>query len=98
VLNHWVLLTVLAGNLYRPPKLKPVDELAAASAASARQNRVAPSTREGISSQCHVLVKCARVVRWDSADPEPALKSAWFVPFFWRASTDQQFVPKSAQG
>ena len=76
--------------LYRPIKLKAVDELLVKQRVQLG-NSLAPSTKEGILS----LVKQVRKggVAGIAADPEPSLSSGVFVPFFGVPALTSKFVP-----
>ena len=81
--------------LYRPPKLKAVDELLVRQRTQLG-NELAPSTREGIVS----LVKHVRGggVAGIAADPEPSRTSGVFVPFFGVPTLTSKFVPSLVHG
>lgn len=81
--------------LYRPPKLKAVDELLVRQRTQLG-NELAPSTREGILS----LVKRVRNggIAGIAADPEPSLSSGVFVPFFGVPTLTSKFVPSLVHG
>jgi len=81
--------------LYRPPKLKAVDELLVRQRTQLG-NELAPSTREGILS----LVKRVRNggIAGIAADPEPSLSSGEFVPFFGVPTLTSKFVPSLVHG
>lgn len=81
--------------LYRPPKLKAVDELLVRQRAQLG-NELAPSTREGILS----LVKRVRNggIAGIAADPEPSRSSGVFVPFFGVPTLTSKFVPSLVHG
>lgn len=76
--------------LYRPIKLKAVDELLVKQRVQLG-NSLAPSTKEGILS----LIKQVRKggVAGIAADPEPSLSSGVFVPFFGVPALTSKFVP-----
>ena len=76
--------------LYRPIKLKAVDELLVKQRVQLG-NSLAPSTKEGILS----LIKQVRKggVAGIAADPEPSLSSGVFVPFFGVSALTSKFVP-----
>ncbi|SDU33189.1 lysophospholipid acyltransferase [Halopseudomonas salegens] len=95
VLNHWYSLHCAPVGFYRPPKLKAIDDLLRRQRAQLG-NRLAPSTREGISM-------VMREVRQGGAvgipvDPEPARKSGEFVPFFAIQALTSKFVPNLLKG
>ena len=95
ILNHWYSLHCAPVGFYRPPKLKAIDELLRRQRAQLG-NRLAPSTREGISM-------VMREVRQGGAvgipvDPEPARKSGLFVPFFAIQALTSKFVPNLLKG
>lgn len=81
--------------LYRPPKLKAVDELLVRQRTQLG-NELAPSTREGILS----LVKRVRNggIAGIAADPEPSRSSGVFVPFFGVPTLTSKFVPSLVHG
>ncbi len=81
--------------LYRPPKLKAVDELLVRQRTQLG-NELAPSTREGIVS----LVKHVRGggIAGIAADPEPSRTSGVFVPFFGVPTLTSKFVPSLVHG
>lgn len=81
--------------LYRPPKLRAVDELLVRQRTQLG-NELAPSTREGILS----LVKRVRNggIAGIAADPEPSLSSGVFVPFFGVPTLTSKFVPSLVHG
>ena len=81
--------------LYRPPKLKAVDELLVRQRTQLG-NELAPSTREGIVS----LVKRVRSggIAGIAADPEPSRTSGVFVPFFGVPTLTSKFVPSLVHG
>ncbi|PAV47301.1 lipid A biosynthesis lauroyl acyltransferase [Pseudomonas sp. HAR-UPW-AIA-41] len=81
--------------LYRPPKLKAVDELLVRQRTQLG-NELAPSTREGILS----LVKRVRNggIAGIAADPEPSRSSGVFVPFFGVSTLTSKFVPSLVHG
>ncbi|MFN3580201.1 MAG: lysophospholipid acyltransferase [Pseudomonas sp.] len=95
VLNHWFCSQCSPVIFYRPPKLKAVDELLQRQRVQLG-NRVAPSTREGIISVMREVRKGGAV--GIPADPEPALKSGVFVPFFGVAALTSKFVPNLLKG
>jgi|TARA_R110000796_G_scaffold4300_2_gene16568 Kdo2-lipid IVA lauroyltransferase/acyltransferase len=95
VLNHWYCSQCSPVIFYRPPKLKAVDELLQRQRAQLG-NRVAPSTREGIISVMREVRKGGAV--GIPADPEPALKSGVFVPFFGVPALTSKFVPNLLKG
>lgn len=76
--------------LYRPIKLKAVDDLLVKQRVQLG-NSLAPSTKEGILS----LIKQVRKggVAGIAADPEPSLSSGVFVPFFGVPALTSKFVP-----
>ena len=81
--------------LYRPPKLKAVDELLVRQRTQLG-NELAPSTREGIVS----LVKRVRSggIAGIAADPEPSRTSGVFVPFFGVPTLTSKFMPSLVHG
>ncbi len=95
VLNHWYCSRCSPIIFYRPPKLKAVDDLLQKQRTQLG-NKVAASTREGI-------INVMREVRRGGAvgipaDPEPALKSGVFVPFFGVPALTSKFVPGMLKG
>ena len=100
-LGNWELLLQFVSKkcrpiiLYRPPKLKAVDELLVRQR-SQLGNELAPSTREGI---LH-LIKTVRKgeAAGIAADPEPSLSSGVFVPFFNVPTLTSKFVPSLVHG
>lgn len=81
--------------LYRPPKLKAVDELLVRQRTQLG-NELAPSTKEGILSLIKRVRKGGLV--GIAADPEPSLSSGVFVPFFGVPTLTSKFVPSLVQG
>ncbi|NQD95190.1 lysophospholipid acyltransferase [Pseudomonas sp. CrR25] len=100
-LGNWEVLLQYVSSLckpvvlYRPPKLKAVDELLVKQRVQLG-NSLAPSTKEGILS----LVKTVRKggVAGIAADPEPSLSSGVFVPFFGVPTLTSKFVPSLVHG
>ncbi|MEO1818072.1 lysophospholipid acyltransferase [Pseudomonas sp.] len=90
VLNHWYCLRAKPIIFYRPPKQKAVDELLQRQRTQLG-NKVAASTREGIISVMREVRRGGAV--GIPADPEPALKSGLFVPFFATQALTSKFVP-----
>ncbi|CEA04727.1 lipid A biosynthesis lauroyl acyltransferase [Pseudomonas saudimassiliensis] len=95
VLNHWYCLKCSPIIFYRPPKLKAVDELLQRQRTQLG-NKVAASTREGIISVIREVRRGGAV--GIPADPEPALKSGLFVPFFAIQALTSKFVPGLLKG
>lgn len=95
VLNHWYCSQCSPVIFYRPPKQKAVDELLKKQRVQLG-NKVAPSTREGIISVMREVRKGGAV--GIPADPEPALKSGVFVPFFAVQALTSKFVPNLLKG
>lgn len=100
-LGNWELLLQYVCSLcqpsilYRPPKLKAVDELLIRQRTQLG-NELAPSTKEGILSLIKRLRKGG--VIGIAADPEPSLSSGVFVPFFGVPTLTSKFVPSLVQG
>lgn len=90
VLNHWYCSQCSPVIFYRPPKQKAVDDLLKKQRVQLG-NKAAPSTREGITSVMREVRKGGAV--GIPADPEPALKSGIFVPFFAVQALTSKFVP-----
>lgn len=100
-LGNWELLLQYVSSLckpvilYRPLKLKAVDDLLVKQRARLG-NTVAPSTKEGVLS----LIKTVR--RGGAAgiatDPEPSLSSGVFAPFFGVPALTSKFVPSLVNG
>ena len=95
VLNHWYCLRAKPIIFYRPPKQKAVDELLQRQRTQLG-NKVAASTREGIISVMREVRRGGAV--GIPADPEPALKSGLFVPFFATQALTSKFVPNLLKG
>jgi KDO2-lipid IV(A) lauroyltransferase len=95
VLNHWYCSQCSPVIFYRPPKQKAVDDLLKKQRVQLG-NKVAPSTREGIISVMREVRKGGAV--GIPADPEPALKSGAFVPFFAVQALTSKFVPNLLKG
>lgn len=95
VLNHWYCLKCSPIIFYRPPKQKAVDELLQKQRTQLG-NKVAASTREGIISVMREVRRGGAV--GIPADPEPALKSGLFVPFFGIQALTSKFVPGLLKG
>ncbi|WP_022960805.1 lysophospholipid acyltransferase [Halopseudomonas pelagia] len=95
VLNHWYCSQCSPVIFYRPPKQKAVDDLLKKQRVQLG-NKVAPSTREGIISVMREVRKGGAV--GIPADPEPALKSGLFVPFFAVQALTSKFVPNLLKG
>ncbi|MFO7705273.1 MAG: lysophospholipid acyltransferase [Halopseudomonas sp.] len=95
VLNHWYCAQCSPIIFYRPPKQQAVDELLKKQRAQ-QGNRIAASTREGIISVMREVRKGGVV--GIPADPEPALKSGVFVPFFAVQALTSKFVPNLLKG
>lgn len=95
VLNHWYCSQCSPVIFYRPPKQKAVDDLLKKQRVQLG-NKVAPSTREGIISVMREVRKGGAV--GIPADPEPALKSGVFVPFFAVKALTSKFVPNLLKG
>ena len=100
-LGNWELLLQYVCSLcqpsilYRPPKLKAVDELLIRQRTQLG-NELAPSTKEGILSLIKRLRKGG--VIGIAADPEPSLSSGVFVPFFGVPTLTSKFVPSLVLG
>lgn len=95
VLNHYYCSKCSPVIFYRPPKQKAVDELLIKQR-SQLGNKVAASTREGIISVMKEVRRGGAV--GIPADPEPALKSGVFVPFFGVQALTSKFVPSMLKG
>lgn len=95
VLNHFYCSKCSPIIFYRPPKQKAVDELLIKQR-SQLGNKVAASTREGIISVMKEVRRGGAV--GIPADPEPALKSGVFVPFFGVQALTSKFVPSMLKG
>lgn len=95
VLNHWFCSQCSPVIFYRPPKQPAVDELLRSQRAQLG-NRVAPSTREGIAMIMREVRRGGVV--GIPADPEPAVKSGEFVPFFAVSALTSKFVPNLLRG
>ena len=95
VLNHYYCSKCSPVIFYRPPKQKAVDELLKRQR-SQLGNKVAASTREGIISVMKEVRRGGAV--GIPADPEPALKSGLFVPFFGVRALTSKFVPNMLKG
>ncbi len=95
VLNHWYCSRCSPVIFFRPPKLKAIDDLLRQQRAQLG-NKVAPSTREGISMVMREVRQGGAV--GIPADPEPALKSGEFVPFFGIQALTSKFVPNLLKG
>jgi len=95
VLNHWYCSQCSPVIFYRPPKQAAVDALLRRQRAQLG-NKVAPSTREGIAMVMREVRRGGAV--GIPADPEPALKSGVFVPFFAVAALTSKFVPNLLRG
>ncbi len=95
VLNHWYCLRAKPIIFYRPPKQKAVDDLLKRQRTQLG-NKVAASTREGIISVMREVRRGGAV--GIPADPEPALKSGVFVPFFATQALTSKFVPNLLKG
>ena len=95
VLNHWYCSHASPIIFYRPPKQKAVDELLQRQRTQLG-NKVAASTREGIISVMREVRRGGAV--GIPADPEPALKSGLFVPFFATQALTSKFVPNLLKG
>ena len=100
-LGNWELLLQYVCSLcqpiilYRPPKLRAVDELLVRQRTQLG-NQLAPSTKEGILNLIKTLRKGG--VAGIAADPEPSLSSGVFVPFFGVPTLTSKFVPSLVQG
>ena len=92
VLNHFYCAQCKPIIFYRPPKLKAVDDCCAAARAAGQ--RVAPSTREGISASSR---KSGVVVRLASRRPEPS-EAAAIRAFFATQALTSKFVPGMLAG
>ncbi|UAW98422.1 lysophospholipid acyltransferase [Halopseudomonas nanhaiensis] len=90
VLNHYYCSKCSPVIFYRPPKQKAVDDLLKRQRTQLG-NKVAASTREGIISVMKEVRSGGAV--GIPADPEPALKSGVFVPFFGVQALTSKFVP-----
>ncbi|GGC94234.1 lysophospholipid acyltransferase [Halopseudomonas salina] len=95
VLNHWFCSQCSPVIFFRPPKQPAVDELLRSQRAQLG-NRVAPSTREGIAMIMREVRRGGVV--GIPADPEPAVKSGEFVPFFAVSALTSKFVPNLLRG
>ncbi|PKM30041.1 MAG: lipid A biosynthesis lauroyl acyltransferase [Gammaproteobacteria bacterium HGW-Gammaproteobacteria-11] len=95
VLNHWYAAQCSPLVFYRPPKQKVVDQLLQRQRAQLG-NRTAPSTLEGTISVMKEVRRGGAV--GIPADPEPALKSGVFVPFFAATALTSKFVPSLLKG
>lgn len=95
VLNHWYCSQCSPVIFYRPPKQPAVDELLQRQRAQLG-NKVAPSTREGIAMVMREVRRGGAV--GIPADPEPAVKSGLFVPFFAVLALTSKFVPNLVRG
>tara|TARA_R110001606_G_scaffold399268_2_gene583247 strand:- start:10767 stop:11681 length:915 start_codon:yes stop_codon:yes gene_type:complete len=95
VLNHWYCSQCSPVIFYRPPKQQSVDALLRRQRAQLG-NRVAPSTREGITMVMREVRRGGAV--GIPADPEPAVKSGEFVPFFAVSALTSKFVPNLLRG
>lgn len=95
VLNHFYCAQCKPVIFYRPPKLKAVDELLQKQRVQLG-NRVAPSTREGITSVIKEVRRGGSV--GIPADPEPSENSGVFVPFFATQALTSKFVPGMLTG
>jgi len=95
VLNHYYCSQCSPVIFYRPPKQKAVDDLLKRQRTQLG-NKVAASTREGIISVMREVRKGGAV--GIPADPEPALKSGVFVPFFGIPALTSKFVPNLVKG
>lgn len=95
VLNHYYCSQCSPIIFYRPPKQKAVDELLKRQRTQLG-NKVAASTREGIISVMREVRRGGAV--GIPADPEPALKSGMFVPFFGVPALTSKFVPNLVKG
>ncbi|WP_339526931.1 lysophospholipid acyltransferase [Pseudomonas sp. EA_35y_Pfl2_R111] len=95
-LGNWEVLLQYVSSLckpiilYRPIKLKAIDELLVKQRVQLG-NSLAASTKEGILS----LIKQVRKggIAGIAADPEPSLSSGVFVPFFGVPALTSKFVP-----
>lgn len=95
VLNHWYGARCNPVIFFRPPKQPAVDQLLRRQRAQSG-NRVAPSDREGIGMVMREVRNGGAV--GIPADPEPALKSGVFVPFFATRALTSKFVPGLLRG
>ncbi len=95
VLNHWYCSQCSPVIFFRPPKQPAVDDLLRRQRAQLG-NKVAPSTREGITMVMREVRSGGAV--GIPADPEPAVKSGLFVPFFGVAALTSKFVPNLLRG
>ncbi len=95
VLNHWYCSQCSPVIFFRPPKQSAVDALLRRQRAQLG-NRVAPSTREGITMVMREVRSGGAV--GIPADPEPAVKSGVFVPFFAVSALTSKFVPNLLRG
>lgn len=95
VLNHWYCSQCSPVIFFRPPKQPAVDELLRRQRAQLG-NKVAPSTREGIAMVMREVRNGGAV--GIPADPEPAVKSGVFVPFFAVSALTSKFVPNLLRG
>jgi len=95
VLNHYVCSLCQPSILYRPPKLKAVDELLIRQRTQLG-NELAPSTKEGILSLIKEVRRGGQV--GIPADPEPAESAGVFVPFLGTQALTSKFVPGMLAG
>ncbi|WP_373331994.1 lysophospholipid acyltransferase [Thiopseudomonas alkaliphila] len=95
VLNHYFCSQCKPIIFYRPPKLKALDELISAQRVQL-DNRVAPSTRDGILS----VIKEVRAggAVGIPADPEPSESAGFYVPFLGTTALTSKFVPSMLKG
>ena len=81
--------------LYRPPKLKALDDLVVARRTQ-MGNQIAPSTKQGILSVIKEVRRGGAV--GIPADPEPARNSGVFVPFLGTQALTSKFVHSMIRG
>lgn len=95
VLLHYLGVHCKAAILYRPVKLKAVDDLL-------RRQRVQMGNEVVTSNQSGILALIKKVRRGGAAgiavDPEPALANGVFVPFFGVPALTSKFAPSLLKG
>lgn len=95
VLNHFFCAQCKPITFYRPPKLKALDELLKKQRTQLG-NRIAPSTREGITRIMKEVRKGGAV--GIPVDPEPSRSSGEFVPFLGTTALTSKFVTSMLGG
>ncbi|MDY0249785.1 MAG: lysophospholipid acyltransferase [Pseudomonas sp.] len=95
VLNHFFCAQCKPITFYRPPKLKALDELLKKQRTQLG-NRIAPSTREGITRIIKEVRKGGAV--GIPVDPEPSRSSGEFVPFLGTTALTSKFVTSMLGG